>query len=261
MTMNNWRKKVLLVTLVTAAITGCSHQQTTQHETDRVLPAAVTGAPQTRLQLGMSYLSHGDMAAARLNLQQALDNAPGDFRTQLGMALLEQKSGNKEAAQGYYQQAFHLAPQNGTVLNNYGAFLCSLGQYVPAQQQFSAAVRLPDSGHIADSLENAGYCFLHANQSDEARVLLKRALKVDPDKGSSLLAEANRQFKGGNRTQAQVLLEVYQHVLPASADSLMLQIRFAALAGNQDGIKRYGKQLARNFPQSQQYQQFLANEY
>ncbi|WP_390898826.1 hypothetical protein [Yersinia bercovieri] len=27
-----------------------------------------------------------------------------------------------------------LAPGNGTVLNNYGAFLCSLGQYVSAQQ-------------------------------------------------------------------------------------------------------------------------------
>ncbi|KAB7895681.1 type IV pilus biogenesis/stability protein PilW [Rouxiella sp. S1S-2] len=222
---------------------------------------AVTGAPQTQLQIGMNFLSQGNMPAAKSNLQQAVDTAPQDYRNQLGMALYEQKNGNANAAESRYQQAFKLAPQNATVLNNYGAFLCSLGQYVPSQQQFSAAASLPDSGPVADSLENAGYCFLKANQNDEAKVLLSRALKRDPDKGAPLITEANRQFKEGKRAEAQVLLDVYQHVLPASADSLMLQIRFAASAGNPDSVQRYGRQLARNFPQSQQYQQFLANEY
>ncbi|WP_139802774.1 type IV pilus biogenesis/stability protein PilW [Rouxiella badensis] len=222
---------------------------------------AASGAPQTQLQLGMEYLSQGNMPAAKANLQQAVDASPQDYRNQLGMALYEQKNGNNDAAQSRYQQALKLAPQNGTVLNNYGAFLCSLGQYVPSQQQFSIAARLPDSGPVADSLENAGYCFLKANQYDEAKVLLSQALKNDPDKGTPLMTQANGQFKAGNRADAQVLLDVYQHVLPASADSLMLQIRFAALAGKPDNVQRYGKQLARNFPQSQQYQQFLANEY
>lgn len=90
---------------------------------------------------------------------------------------------------------------------------------------------------------------------------MSRALKVDPDKGTPLLAEAEKQFGEGKRAQSQLLLDVYQHVLPASASSLWLQIRFAALAGRQDSVQRYGKQLARSFPQSKQYQQFLANEY
>ncbi|MFD3246175.1 type IV pilus biogenesis/stability protein PilW [Rahnella aquatilis] len=220
-----------------------------------------SGAAQTRLELGMAYLNQGNMEAARQNLQKAVDGAPQDYRTQLGMALYEQKNGNQKAAQTRYQQALQLAPQNGTVLNNYGAFLCSLGQYVPAQQQFSAAANAPDYGQVADSLENAGYCFLKANQNEEARVLLSRALKVDPDKGAPLLTEATKEFGEGNRAQAKLLLDVYQHVLPATADSLMLQIRFAALAGNPDSVQRYGKQLARSYPQSKQYQQFLANEY
>lgn len=222
---------------------------------------AASGAPQTQLQLGMDYLKQGNLPAAKLTLQQAVDSSPQDYRNQLGMALYEQKIGNTNAAQSRYQQALNLAPQNGTVLNNYGAFLCSLGQYVPSQQQFSIAASLPDSGPVADSLENAGYCFLKANQNDEAKMLLSQALKNDPDKGAPLIAEANRRYKEGNRADAQLLLDVYQHVLPASADSLMLQIRFAALADKPDNVQRYGRQLARNFPQSQQYQHFLANEY
>lgn len=255
MAIAQWQWKGFLAAGLTACLlTACSSSK----------PPPVNdlaGAPQTRLQLGLDDLKQGNLPAAKSNLQQAVDSSPQDYRNQLGMALYEQKIGNNDAAQSRYQQAFKLAPQNGTVINNYGAFLCSLGQYVPSQQQFSIAASLPDSGPVADSLENAGYCFLKANQNDEAKTLLSQALKHDPDKGAPLITEANRQYKEGNRADAQLLLDVYQHVLPASADSLMLQIRFAALAGNPDSVQRYGKQLARNFPQSQQYQQFLANEY
>ncbi|AIN19421.1 type IV pilus biogenesis/stability protein PilW [Yersinia rochesterensis] len=244
-----WRVCLIAGTLV-AGCSGSSPEKVSQ-------PAA----GQTRLQLGLEYLAQGDLNAARQNLEKAVAADPQDYRAQLGMAFYEQRIGENSAAEQRYQQAMKLAPGNGTVLNNYGAFLCSLGQYVPAQQQFSAAVLSPDYGQVADSLENAGYCFLRANQNDQARVLLSRALKYDPDKGEPLLTEAERHFGEGNRAQAQLLLDVYQHILPASAESLWLQIRFAALAGRQDSVQRYGKQLARSFPQSKQYQHFLANEY
>ncbi|MFI8416606.1 type IV pilus biogenesis/stability protein PilW [Serratia sp. NPDC078593] len=237
--------------LVASLLVGCASSS----------PESDAAAGQTRLQLGLAYLQQGDLDAARQNLQKALDAAPHDYRPLLGMALYEQRTGNHAAAEQRYQRALKLAPGNGTVLNNYGAFLCSLGQYVAAQQQFSAAVLAPEYGQVADSLENAGYCFLKAGQNDEARRLLSRALKVNPDKGLPLLAEAEKQFGAGKRAQSQLMLDVYQHVLPASADSLWLQIRFAALAGRQDSVQRYGRQLARSFPQSKQYQQFLANEY
>lgn len=253
MTMKSCAKMLIAAGFAVSVLAGCSSSSKE--------PQQVSGASKTRFELGMAYLSQGNMAAAKQNLQQAVDSAPEDYRTQLGMALYEQKNGDQNAAQSRYQQALKLAPQNGTVLNNYGAFLCSLGQYVPAQQQFSAAANAPDYGQVADSLENAGYCFLKANQNEEARVLLSRALKTDPDKGAPLLTEATKEFEKGNRIQAKLLLDVYQHVLPATADSIMLQIRFAALAGKPDSVQRYGKQLARSYPQSKQYQQFLANEY
>ncbi len=247
-------KMTLLAGLTIGLLAGCSGPSKEEQ-------SAEVGSSQTRLQLGLDYLARGDLNAARENLEKAVDSAPQDYRAQLGMALYEQRVGENAAAEKRYQQALKLAPQNGTVMNNYGAFLCSLGQYVSAQQQFSAAALVPDYGQVADSLENAGYCFLKANQNDEAKVLLGRALKYDPDKGAALIAEAERQFGEGNRAQAQVLLDVYQHILPASAESLWLQIRFAALADRQNNVDRYGKQLARSFPQSKQYQQFLANEY
>lgn len=233
---------------------GCTHVTP-----DKEQPVATVS--QTRLQLGLEYLHQGNVHAARQNLQKAVDAAPQDYRPQLGMALYEQWIGNNNAAQQRYLHALKMAPHNGNVLNNYGAFLCSLGQYVLAQQQFAAATSAPDYDRIADSLENGGYCLLKAGKNDEARQLFIRALKIDPSKGDPLLAEAERQFDEGKRAQSELLLESYKYVLPDNADSLWLQIRFAASAGHHDSVQRYGKQLARSFPQSKQHQQFLANEY
>ncbi|MEC5343065.1 type IV pilus biogenesis/stability protein PilW [Brenneria populi] len=240
--------------LVFAAVllAGCGHSSGEK---------ADAAAAQTRLQLGLEYLARNNLDAARQNFAKALEAAPQDYRTQLGMALYEQRVGENQAAEQRYRLALRLAPGNGDVMNNYGAFLCSLGQYVAAQRQFSAAARLPDYHQVADALENAGYCFFKAGQNDNARSVLNRALRYDPAKGFMLLTEADKQFSAGRYQQAQWLLDVYQHTLPASAESLWLQIRFAALAGHDDDIERYGKSLARSFPQSKQYQQFLANEY
>ncbi|WP_409306554.1 type IV pilus biogenesis/stability protein PilW [Pectobacterium sp. B1J-3] len=251
MTQGLRQGKGWLLLVVVVWLSGCSSPR------DTVNPAVA----QTRLQLGLEYLARNNLDAARQNLEKALDIAPQDYRTQLGMALYEQRIGENQSAEWRYQRALTLAPENGSVMNNYGAFLCSLGQYVAAQRQFSAAAQLPDYSQVADALENAGYCFFKAGQNDDARRLLSRALKYDPAKGVMLMVEADRQFSSGKHEQARLLLDVYQHILPASAESLWLQVRFAALAGHDGDIERYGKSLARSFPQSKQYQQFLANEY
>ncbi|WP_087881275.1 type IV pilus biogenesis/stability protein PilW [Dickeya fangzhongdai] len=233
-------------------LAGCA-----QTPSQRVSPAAA----QTRLQLGLEYLARNNLDAARDNLQKAEQLAPDDYRIQLGMALYEQRIGENQAAETRYRRLLRQAPANGGVMNNYGAFLCGLGQYVAAQRQFAAAAQLPDYHQVADALENAGYCFLNAGKPDEASQWLSRALRYDPARGNRLLAEANSRFAAGRYDQARLLLNIYQPLLTANAESLWLQIRFAALAGHHDEVTRYGGLLARSFPQSKQYQQFLANEY
>lgn len=216
---------------------------------------------ETRIQLGMAYLSRGHHDAARRNFQRAIQLAPRDYRTQLAMARYLQQTGNNTMAQQHYRRALALAAQNGYVLNNYGAFLCGLGQYDAAQRYFSRAMNDSANGLRADSVENSGYCFLNAGQHEKARNALKDAVQTDPTKGMPMLAEAERRFGKGSRADARLLLDVYQHNFPVSAESLWLEIRFAAQANQPDNVVYYGAQLARIFPQSIQYQHFLANEY
>ncbi|MBD8164149.1 type IV pilus biogenesis/stability protein PilW [Erwinia persicina] len=226
----------------------------------RTLPQP-DGLVETRIQLGMAYLARGNNDAARRNLQRALDLAPGDYRSQLAMARYRQQTGDTRSAQLHYRRALKLAAQNSYVLNNYGAFLCGLGQYDAAQRQFRRAMDDSTNGLRADSVENSGYCFLNAGQHEKAYHALMDAVRTEPAKGLPMLAEAERRFGKGKRAESRVLLDIYQQNFPVSAESLWLEIRFAAQANQLDDVQHYGVQLARIFPHSIQYQHFLANEY
>ncbi|WP_439212598.1 type IV pilus biogenesis/stability protein PilW [Duffyella gerundensis] len=218
-------------------------------------------AAQARLQLGLAWLEMADYAAAERNLLRAQAASPADFRVQLALARLRQAQGDLAQARHHYQQARNVAPNEGHVLNNYGAFLCGLGQYDEAHQQFIRARKLNQPGINADSLALAGFCDLQRDKLDQAKQQLTAALDADRQKSVPMLAEAERRFGKREWGKTRLLLDIYQRSLPASAESLWLEIRFAALHGDILNVTRYGDQLARNFPQSIQHQHFLANEY
>jgi len=243
------RKGLPVALLALFVVSGCvSHTQQ-------------PGAAEVRLQLGMHYLASGDEEAAERNFLRAQAAAPDDYRISLALARLAQMQGNRAAAQAHYQLAQQQAPQNGFVANNYGAFLCTLRQYGEAHQQFSRAGDAQQVDARIDALELAGFCYLQAGEFATARRALQQALESDDRKAGSVLNEAEKLLAENQLTSAQILLEIYQQQRPETARSLALHLRFAALQGNAADVSRYGDRLARRFPQSIQYQRYLANEY
>lgn len=218
-------------------------------------------AAELRLQLGLKYLALGDLTAAQRNLLKAEAVLSQDHRLQLAMARFYQSSGDTQQAEYCYQRAIKLAGSNSYVFNNYGDFLCGLGQYEVAQKQFSRGQHSPLPGVRADSAENAGYCYLNAGAFRLAKKSLISAIRADSRKALNLLTEAEKRLAHEKNGEVRLLLDIYQHSSPASAESLWLEIRFAAQVKRTTDIKRYSVQLARDFPQSIQYQRFLANEY
>lgn len=219
------------------------------------------GAADIRLQLGLHYLAVKDYAAAQRNLLRAQQAAPRDYRVPLALARVAEAQQNSAQTRRYYQHAQQLAPLNGYVANNYGAFLCGLRQYDEAHQQFKLATDAQQSDAAQDALLFSGYCYLQAGEDRAARQQFDLVLDAAPEQGSSLLTEVERRLEQQQWASVPLLLEVYHQHLPATAESLGLQIRFAAQQGNAADVTRYGDRLARSFPQSIQYQRYLANEY
>lgn len=249
-----WRFKLILL-LASTVVCGCVATSLEQGSQRRQQIA------QARLRLGLAYLEQGDQLLARQNIAKALKNAPNDYRVHLATAFYLQRSAEYDAAKESYRQAVALAPRNAVVRNNYGAFLCHLGQYIEAQQQFYISADLWDGGVAADSLEYAGYCYLKAGQYDDAKILLIRWLKSSPDKSKALLITAEHYLKLRKSAEVKLLLDIHQQTSLVTAERLWLQIRLAALEDRRLDVQHYGEQLRLNFSQSEQNIQFLTNEY
>ncbi len=243
------RKGIFAAMLAAFVVSGCVNHPERQSAAD------------IRLQLGLHYLSAQDYAAAQRNLLRAQQAAPKDYRVPLALARVAQAQQNSAQTRWYYQRAQQLAPLNGYVANNYGAFLCGLRQYDEAHQQFKLAIEAQENDARQDAFLFSGYCYLQADEKSAAREQLGYALEAAPEQGNQLLLDVAKRIEQQQWSAIPLLLEVYHQHLPATAESVWLQIRFAAQQGNAADVKRYGDQLARSFPQSIQYQRYFANEY
>ncbi|MFD0965669.1 type IV pilus biogenesis/stability protein PilW [Seminibacterium arietis] len=122
-------------------------------------------AAKARVELSLGYLSLGDTAQAKLNLDRALSYAPNYYLVHGALAYFYQLQGDNEKAQKSYQQAIKLDNQQGDLFNNYGAFLCSQRQFKLAYQQFQTALSIATYYHQADTYENIMLCALSENNS------------------------------------------------------------------------------------------------
>lgn len=218
-------------------------------------------AARARLTLGLAYLNEGDIVQAQQNLTQALLYSGNDYQVLQGMALYQHYIGEYNTAVFYYKQALKQNAIDAGILNNYGTLLCQLGQYEEAQKQYNNAINTQDYRYLADSLENSGYCYLQCGDRINAQRTLLQALSKAPSKGENTLLTAERYMKQQHYQDAQLLLDIYEKVLPLNANSVWLQLRLAIVEQQPEKITYYRDQLATHFPQSEQYRQFLTNEY
>ncbi|WP_249213147.1 MULTISPECIES: type IV pilus biogenesis/stability protein PilW [unclassified Tatumella] len=244
MLTKSWMTTALLA--VSVVVSGCSR------------PPSVSPV---RLQLGLQYLVAGEYSAAERNLQRARLAAAEDYRPVLGLARLYQAQGDNDEAAVWYTRAEEIAPENGYVLNNYGAFLCSLRQYDKAQSRFLAAMQADETGSRIQALLFSGRCFLDAGDTRQAADSLSQAVVAENSAAGKLLEEAGRRLEQQKFADTRLLLEIYHQQRSASAESLWLKILYAARQNATSDVKRYGDQLARVYPLSIQYQRYLANEY
>src|SRR3546814_7890955 len=93
---------------------------------------------------------------------------------------------SSDLAGGYYARAAELAPEQGTALNNYGAWLCGNGRAAESLAWFDRALADPIYRQRASALANAGSCALKAGQTANVERHLREALSLDPVDATAL---------------------------------------------------------------------------
>lgn len=238
-----------LMVMLGAAIAGCHHN------------TAFTTATEIRLQLGLQYQQVKQFTAAKRNLLRAAELSPDDYRPKLALALLYQQLSEVSLAEKWFDSALQSQPENNAIINNYGAFLCALGQYKKADEQFDLVQHSKQTAEREEALLFAGLCALDRGQPEHALTQLMQVTGSSPQLRSRWLQQAGLRVEQGRLIDATLLLKVYRQRFVPEAQSLWLMILIAAQQGNTKQLDCYANQLALYFPHSQQYQRYKAHEY
>jgi len=232
--------------LVTGLLCGCAANPAREDSKD----SKARHAAEINTQLGREYMQRNqdEVALEKLKKAISMDNNYAPAHTMI--AVLYEKLGEENLAEKNYYEAVRIAPGNGDVNNNYGAYLCRNGKGQDAERYFLKALDDPFYKTPAVAMANAGACQLKLGNVDKAETYLRKSLGYDAKFPDALLAMASISVSRKDYLRGRAFLQRYESAGPRSAESLMLGYRIEHQLGNATGAKHYADSLLDYFPQS-----------
>jgi type IV pilus assembly protein PilF len=211
-------------------------------------------AAEVHVALGQRYMQQGKLELALEKLEKALkfDSSYVDAHTVI--AVLYERINDQRKASEHYRRAVELAPRNGAVNNNYGAFLCRTGKLDEAAQRFATAVADPFYKTPDVAYSNSGTCFLQADKFDRAEQDFRRAVEINPNSSEALFHLAGVLFRKNDFLRARAFLQRFEALGAASPDALLLGFNIENSLGNAREANEYARRLRTEFPDSPQRQ-------
>lgn len=241
---------VVLVLSTLLVLTGCAGSGGADNSKLGNKNQAAEDAAALQVKLGQGYLSEGELETARDKLKRALELNPRSVDAHTLMAVLSERINRPKAAEEFYLKATKLKPEDGSVNNNYGAFLCSVGRFEEADPYFQRALEDPFYRTPAVASTNAGVCAMKAGRMDRAEAFLRQSIEMEPKNSAALFELARIHLQKGDLMRARAFLQRYEaNAEAAGAEALDLGALIEEKLGNAEGAASYRSRLARDFPQ------------
>ena len=211
-------------------------------------------AAQTHTQLAVAYMGQNNLKDAETALRKALGFDDKYIPAHTMLAILDWRINRLQDADKEFRAAIALDPSNGDTNNNYGKFLCETGKQQDAMRYFKRALADPFYKTPAVANTNAGTCLLKSNDYTGAAGYLHKALEIDPNYSTALLAMADLDYQKGEAFKARGYLQQFEAAGAATPDSLLLGYRIATRLGDKESAANYSSRLQDQFPNSAQAQ-------
>ncbi len=207
------------------------------------------------LELGARYLEMGMLDVAKEKLERAiqLDSNNADIHNML--AVLNERIQQNEAARHHFEKAMDLSPENASIKNNYGRFLCTTGNYQEGTALLQQAVAMPLNNRKWFALTNIGLCDLEQGEQKKAEQAFRKALQENASYSPALLEMQKISYQNRNYMSARAFLERYLAVAKHTAETLWVGFQTERALGNKTLAEQYRQQLLVLFPASKQAQQ------
>ncbi len=214
-------------------------------------------------ELGAAYFQGGNMAVALEELGVALraDSSYAQAYSIRGLVYAALKENAK--AEEDFRRALGIAPNDPEINNNYGWFLCDIGQERQSIGYFLEALKNPLYATPERAYTNAGTCALKAGDLEGAQNYLLRAVQLSRDGAVTARLQLARLFyKRGILEESRIYLnDAIKQMDPPSAEALWIGIRLERKLGNRNSEGSYAAQLRSRYPTSPEYQEFLKGNF
>lgn len=202
----------------------------------------------TNLQLGLSYAQQGNFEIALNKLQRSLDANDRNASTHLTIAYVYQQTGERRLADQHYRKAIVLAPEDASIRNNYGVFLCEDKKTKDAERYLLQAAKNPRYSTPEVAWTNAGICL---KQQDPAKAedYFRKALSLKPGYREALAQMAELSFAQGDFLRARAFLQRYDLGVSATAELLSIAAQTEARLGDAEATRRFQQRLRTEFPE------------
>jgi type IV pilus assembly protein PilF len=208
---------------------------------------------QIRLQLAIGYYEQGQMTTSLDEVKQALQIDPNLADAYTVRALIYMELMENRLAEENFQQSLKLAPNNPDTANNYGWFLCQIGQAPQSIQWFEKALSNRNYSSPSRALNNAGMCSLKQKNMAEAEKYLSRAFQIDPSNPDINLSLAKMWLARNEVPRAQFYARRVIASERLSADALWTAIRVEHKSGDRLAEAGLANQLRRRYPNSPEF--------
>lgn len=205
-------------------------------------------AARNRVAMAQSQLARGDLDAAEAEVRLALKQQPDSTDAYTLLAVITEQRGRSAEAGAHYKRAAELAPTNGGVLNNYGAWLCGNGRAAESLAWFDRAVAAPGYQSPGSALANAGACAEQGGQPGLVERYLRAAIGLDPENAVALGALARHEYRAGRYMDARAFSQRRLSAAPADASALVLASQIEQKIGDTAAAARYVRRLREEFP-------------
>lgn len=232
-------------------------------ETSQARPVDPKYRAKIHTELAAAYYQAGNMAVALDETRIALEADPESVQALSVRGLVHAQLKENAKAEDDFRRALKIAPKNPDVNNNYGWFLCDIGQPRQSIQYFLNALKDPLYETPEVAYANAGSCAMKAGDLDGAQNYLLEALRLSRNSAPATRYKlAELLYQRGNLDEAKVYLgEAIKAMEPPSAEALWLAVRLERKLGNKAGEGNYASQLRGRYPTSKEYQAFLKGNF
>ncbi|WDS37042.1 type IV pilus biogenesis/stability protein PilW [Pseudoxanthomonas sp.] len=203
---------------------------------------------QDSLGLAQQRLRVGDLATAEREASKALKLNPQSSAAYTLLAVIADRRGQSKEAGERYRRAAELSPNDGGMLNNYGAWLCGNGFAAEALVWFDRSIATPGYGGTAGALANAGGCALQTGQYERVETDLRKALALDPKNAYALVSMARNEYRLGHYMAARAFIERRLTAAPVDAGVLQLAADIESKLGDMAAAEKYRQRQRAEFP-------------